>query len=63
MRDLVVTAQERGELSADEDPDALAFELSGVMFAANANFVLRDDTAAVAMARRIAHRRLGVSVP
>ena len=63
MRDLIVTAQERGELSADEDPEALAFELSGVMFAANANFVLRDDTAAVAMARRIAHRRLGVSVP
>ena len=61
MRDLIVTAMERGDVSADEDPDALAFELSGVMFAANANFVLRDDADAVEMARGIVHRRLGVA--
>jgi AcrR family transcriptional regulator len=59
MRDLIGTAIERGDISDDEDPDALAFELSGVMFAANANFVLRDDAGAVAMARGIVHRRLG----
>jgi AcrR family transcriptional regulator len=60
MRDLVVTAVEHGDLY-DEDPDALAFELSGMMFAANANFVLRDDIGAVDMARGIVHRRLGVT--
>jgi AcrR family transcriptional regulator len=62
MRDLIVTAVERGDLD-DEDPDALAFELSGAMFAANANFVLRDDVDAVGMARRIVHRRLRVPAP
>jgi AcrR family transcriptional regulator len=62
MRDLIVTAVERGDLN-DDDPDALAFELSGVMFAANANFVLRDDASAVEMARGIVRRRLGVAAP
>src|SRR5262245_39498818 len=62
MRDLAVTAIDAGDLPADEDPDALTFELSGVMFAANANFVLRDDTGAVDMARGIVHRRLRAPV-
>jgi AcrR family transcriptional regulator len=61
MRDLIVTAIEAGDLPDGDDPDALAFELSGVMFAANANFVLRDDTGAVEMARGIVRRRLGVA--
>ena len=61
IRELIVTAIDAGDLSDDEDPDALAFELSGVMFAANANFVLRDDTGAVEMARGIVHRRLGIN--
>jgi AcrR family transcriptional regulator len=59
IRDLIVTAITAGDIADDEDPDALAFELSGVMFAANANFVLRDDVGAVEMARGIVHRRLG----
>jgi hypothetical protein len=59
IRQLVMTALEHGELPDDEDPDALTFELSGVMFAANANFVLRDDTGALDLARSIVHRRLG----
>ena len=63
MRDLVATAIEAGDLSPDDDPDALAFELSGVMFAANVNFVLRDDAGAVDMARGIVHRRLAVRAP
>jgi AcrR family transcriptional regulator len=62
LRQLIVTACERGELPADEDPDALAFELNGVMYAANAAFVLRDDPDAVAMARGIVRRRLGLAV-
>ena len=61
LRELIVTAQAMGELSADEDPDALTFELNGIMFAANANFVLRDDPAALDMARQIVRRRLGVA--
>jgi len=61
IRQMIVTALEAGELPADEDPDALTFELSGIMFAANANFVLRDDPGALEMARHIVRRRLGTS--
>jgi AcrR family transcriptional regulator len=60
LRQLVVTAQELGELSADEDPDTLAFELNGVMYAANASFVLRGDAATLDMSHEIVRRRLGV---
>ena len=48
------------ELPDDEDPDALTFELSGIILAANANFVLHQDPAALDMAKRIVRRRLGV---
>jgi hypothetical protein len=61
LRDLVVTARELGELPADEDPDALGFELNGIMFAANAKFVLSDDPSTLDLARRIVRRRLGVA--
>jgi AcrR family transcriptional regulator len=61
IRQMILTALEAGELPADEDPEALTFELSGIMFAANANFVLRDDPGALDMARRIVRRRLGIS--
>jgi AcrR family transcriptional regulator len=61
IRQMIVTALEAGELPADEDPEALTFELSGIMFAANANFVLRDDPGALDMARSIVRRRLGIS--
>jgi hypothetical protein len=60
LRQLVVTAQELGELHPDEDPDTLAFELNGVMYAANASFVLRDDPKVLDMARQIVRRRLGI---
>jgi AcrR family transcriptional regulator len=59
VRQLVVAAIERGELSPDEDPDALALELNGLILAANTSFVLRQDAAAVNLARDIARRRLG----
>ena len=51
IRQFVVTALEQHELPADEDPDALTFELNGIILAANANFVLREDPAALDMAR------------
>jgi AcrR family transcriptional regulator len=59
IRQFVVTAIEKHELPADEDPDALTFELNGIILAANSNFVLRDDPAALTMARSIVRRRLG----
>jgi AcrR family transcriptional regulator len=60
IRQLVVTAVERHELPADEDPDALTFELNGIILAANANYVLRQDPAALTLARTIVRRRLGI---
>jgi AcrR family transcriptional regulator len=63
IRQLVVAALERHELSADEDPDALTFELNGIILAANSSFVLREDPAALDMARSVVRRRLGVATP
>ena len=61
IRQFIVTALEQHQLSADEDPDALTFELSGIILAANTNFVLRGEPAALDMARNIVRRRLGVT--
>jgi AcrR family transcriptional regulator len=59
IRQFVVTALERHELPADEDPDALTFELNGIVLAANASYVLREDPAALELAKQIVRRRLG----
>ena len=59
IRQFVVTALEQHEL--DENPDALTFELNGIILAANANFVLRGDPAALDMARHVVRRRLGIT--
>jgi AcrR family transcriptional regulator len=59
IRQFVVTAQERDELPAGEDPDALTFELNGIILAANTSFVLREDPAVLAMASGVVRRRLG----
>jgi AcrR family transcriptional regulator len=61
LRQLITTAIEQGELPDDEDPEALAFEINGLMFAANASFVLRDDPTTLDLARRIVRRRLGIT--
>ena len=61
IRQFVITALEQHELPADEDPDALTFELNGMILAANANFVLHEDHAALEMARRVVRRRLGLA--
>lgn len=63
IRQLVVTAIERRELPADEDPDGLTFELNGMFLAANAAFVLHQDEAAIEMARIVVHHRLGLGEP
>jgi len=59
IRQFVVTAQERDELPAGEDPDALTFELNGIILAANTSFVLQEDPAVLAMASGVVRRRLG----
>jgi hypothetical protein len=61
IRGFVVAALARDELPAGEDPDALTFELGGMILAANTNFVLHEDTAVLDMAKRIVRRRLGIT--
>ena len=61
IREFIVTALAQRELPADEDPDALTFELNGIILAANTNFVLHQDPAALEMASRVVHRRLGTT--
>src|SRR3954447_13019356 len=63
IRQFVVSEIERHEPPADEDPDALTFELNGAILAANASFVLREDPAALDLARTVVRRRLGVTAP
>jgi AcrR family transcriptional regulator len=53
------TAQELGELSADEDLTLLVFELNGIILAANTSFVMTNDAAMLEVARRAVRRRLG----
>jgi hypothetical protein len=59
VRGFAVTALGQHELPAHEDPDRLAFELYGVMLAADANFVLHDDPKVLNLARQIIRQRLG----
>jgi AcrR family transcriptional regulator len=62
FRDLVKhfaeQAMERGELDADEDPEQLAFEINGIILAADTAFVLHDDPGVLDVARRVVRRRL-----
>jgi AcrR family transcriptional regulator len=60
VRGFADTALEQKELPAREDPDRLAFELHGIMLAADTSFVLHDDPAVLNLARQIVHQRLGL---
>jgi AcrR family transcriptional regulator len=60
VRGFAATALEQHELPAREDPDRLAFELHGIMLAADTNFVLHDDLTVLNLARQIVHQRLGL---
>jgi len=61
IRGFAATALARHELSAGEDPGRLAFELNGIMLAADTNFAEHDDPAVLELARQIIRQRLGVS--
>jgi AcrR family transcriptional regulator len=63
IREFIVAALEQHELPSEEDPDELTFELNGIILAANANFVLRDDPAVLRTAKNIVRRRLGMTTP
>ncbi len=63
IRGFAATALEQNELPASEDPDRLAFELNGIILAADTNFVLHDDPAVLVLARQIVHQRLGPTTP
>ena len=60
LRGFAATAIQQNELPAGEDPDRLAFELNGIILAADANFVLHDNPAVLDLARQVARRRLGL---
>jgi AcrR family transcriptional regulator len=63
LRGFAAAALARHELPSGEDPGRLAFELNGIMLAADTNFVRHEDPAVLDLARRIVHQRLGVSGP
>jgi AcrR family transcriptional regulator len=58
IRHFAEQAMERGELDPDEDPEQLAFEINGIILAADTNFVLRDDPQVLEVARKVVRRRL-----
>jgi AcrR family transcriptional regulator len=60
IRGFAVAALASSELPADEDPERLAFELNGIMLAADTNLVVHDDPAVLDLARQIVRQRLGV---
>jgi AcrR family transcriptional regulator len=61
IKGFAVTAIEREELPGSENPDQLAFELNGIILAADASFVLHDDPAVLDLAGQVVRRRLGLS--
>ena len=56
----MVSALELGQLPDDEDADQLAFEVNGIILAANTNFVLNQDPRALEIARQVVRRRLHI---
>jgi AcrR family transcriptional regulator len=61
IRGFAATALARNELTEGEDPGQLAFELNGIMLAADTNFAEHGDPAVLDLARRIVRARLGIS--
>jgi hypothetical protein len=53
-------AVEQHELPADEDPAQLAFEINGIILAADVRFVLTGEAGIPELARRVVRRRLGL---
>jgi AcrR family transcriptional regulator len=61
LRQGAADAVSRGQLPSTEQPDALAFELNGVILAADVHFVLHGNEGALDIARQVVRRRLGVT--
>ncbi|MFL6206403.1 MAG: TetR/AcrR family transcriptional regulator [Acidimicrobiales bacterium] len=60
IHQFVERALELGQLPEDEDADQLAFEVNGIILAANTSFVLNQDPGALDVARQVVRRRLHV---
>ena len=58
---LTAKAHYQPSIGERSDPDALTFELSGMILAANTDFVLRQDPATLKMAGNVVRRRLGAT--
>jgi AcrR family transcriptional regulator len=63
IRGFAATAIEQGELPAADDPDRLAFELNGIILAADTSFVLHDNPAVLDLARQVVRQRLAPAQP
>jgi AcrR family transcriptional regulator len=63
IRGFAATAIEQRELPATDDPDRLAFELSGIILAADTSFVLHDNPAVLDLARQVVRQRLAPAQP
>jgi AcrR family transcriptional regulator len=59
IRSFAAAAVQQGQLPAGDDPDRLAFELNGIILAADVSFVLYDNPGALGVAREVVRRRLG----
>jgi AcrR family transcriptional regulator len=63
IRGFAATAIEQRELPATDDPDRLAFELNGIILAADTSFVLHDNPAVLDLARQVVRQRLTPAQP
>ena len=63
IRGFAATAIEQRELPATDDPDRLAFELNGIILAADTSFVLHDNPAVLDLARQVVRQRLSPAQP
>ncbi|MEO8828363.1 TetR/AcrR family transcriptional regulator [Lapillicoccus sp.] len=61
IRQFADTAIAQHELAADEKPELVAFEVNGIILAADTTYVLHDDPGVLEVARHVIRRRLGVS--
>jgi AcrR family transcriptional regulator len=61
LRDEAEVAVSQHQLPSSENPDDIAFELNGVLLAAQVHFVLHGKERALDTAREVVRRRLGVS--
>ena len=61
LEDAVREAQAEGSIAPGEDPEQLAFELNAYLLLGNAQYVARQSSRPIALARRAAATRLAVA--